>query len=148
MKRILKTLFATRFHPFNHQKAAEFFANPAKTSDSTPEIDTFTEMRLSRPILKGIASLGFIKPTPIQASAIPIAMKGQDICGAAVTGSGKTAAFIIPIIERLLFRPKNIPTTRVLILVPTRELGAQCHSVAQNLCKFTDIQIALCVGLW
>lgn len=92
-------------------------------------------MRLSRPILKGVASLGFVKPTLIQSSTVPLALKGKDICGAAVTGSGKTAAFIIPILERLLFRPKNVPTTRVLILVPTRELGAQCHSVAKNLGK-------------
>lgn len=104
-------------------------------------------MNLSRPILKGIAGMGFVKPTPIQANAIPLALKGKDICGAAVTGSGKTGAFIIPIIERLLYRPKSTPSTRVLVLVPTRELGAQCHDVAVQLSKFTDIQIALCVGM-
>jgi len=103
-------------------------------------------MALSRPILKGISNLGFVKPTPIQARAIPIAMQGLDICGSATTGSGKTAAFVIPILERLLYRPKAVPTTRVLILVPTRELGAQVHSVAQNLAKFTDIQFSLLVG--
>jgi len=105
-------------------------------------------MSLSRPILKGISNLGFVKPTPIQARAIPIAMQGLDICGSATTGSGKTAAFVIPILERLLYRPKAVPTTRVLILVPTRELGAQVHSVAQNLAKFTDIQFSLLVGMY
>ncbi|KAJ3214247.1 nucleolar DEAD-box protein required for synthesis of 60S ribosomal subunit [Clydaea vesicula] len=126
------------------KKAAEFFAPEQEIIEE--QVETFTEMRLSRPILKGVAGLGFVKPTPIQANTIPLAMKGTDICGAAVTGSGKTAAFIIPILERLLFRPKDVATTRVLVLVPTRELGAQCHSVASNLGKFTDIQFSLCVG--
>jgi ATP-dependent RNA helicase DDX27 len=103
-------------------------------------------MRLSRPILKGISDMGFVKPTAIQARGIPIALQGLDICGAATTGSGKTAAFVIPVLERLIHRPKHIPTIRVLILVPTRELGVQCHSVATNLAKFTDIQMCLAVG--
>ncbi|KAL6591924.1 DEAD-domain-containing protein [Neocallimastix sp. 'constans'] len=125
------------------RKAAYFAPAPEVNEDLT---ETFTTMSLSRPILKGISNLGFVKPTPIQARAIPIAMQGLDICGSATTGSGKTAAFVIPILERLLYRPKAIPTTRVLILVPTRELGAQVHSVAQNLAKFTDIQFSLLVG--
>ncbi|KAI9012908.1 P-loop containing nucleoside triphosphate hydrolase protein [Gaertneriomyces semiglobifer] len=126
------------------KRKAEYFApapEPIEFGD-----DTFTTMRLSRPILKGIATMGFVKPTAIQSRAIPIALQGTDICGSAVTGSGKTAAFIIPTIERLLFRPRNVAQTRVLILVPTRELGVQCHSVATNLAKFTDIQFCLCVG--
>ena len=107
---------------------------------------TFTNMKLSRPILKGIASLGFTKPTLIQSRTVPIALLGKDICASAMTGSGKTAAFIIPILERLLFRPKQIASTRVLILVPTRELGAQCFEVGLKLAQFTDIQFCLCVG--
>ena len=123
----------------------DFFELP-ETPASEEILDSFTVMRLSRPILKGIASLGFTKPTPIQARTIPVALKGKDICGSAVTGSGKTASFVIPVLERLLFRPKQVALTRVLILVPTRELGVQCHSVATNLAKFTDIQFCLCVG--
>ena len=133
----------------NDKKKAQFFEMP----DMTPQEPGlagdgpgFTEMNLSRPIMRSIASLGYTAPTQIQSHAIPIAMLGKDICGSAVTGSGKTAAFIIPILERLLFRPKNPPVTRVLVLVPTRELGIQCHSVASNLAKFTDIKCALCVG--
>ncbi|KAJ3298709.1 nucleolar DEAD-box protein required for synthesis of 60S ribosomal subunit [Borealophlyctis nickersoniae] len=128
----------------NKRKAEYFAAAPEPLDDASTE--TFTSMRLSRPILKGIAAMGFVKPTTIQSRTIPIALQGLDICGSAVTGSGKTAAFIIPVLERLLFRPKHVATTRVLVLVPTRELGAQCHSVASNLAKFTDIQSALCVG--
>ncbi|KAI8835906.1 P-loop containing nucleoside triphosphate hydrolase protein [Chytridium lagenaria] len=112
----------------------------AITEDTT---DSFGEMRLSRPILKAISDLGYLKPTPIQSKGIPVALQGLDLCAAAVTGSGKTAAFMVPVLERLLFRPKGIAATRVLVLVPTRELGVQCHSVATKLAKYTDIQCCL-----
>ncbi|KAI9291296.1 DEAD-domain-containing protein [Neoconidiobolus thromboides FSU 785] len=103
-------------------------------------------MNLSRPILKGLSSLGFVIPTPIQARAIPVALMGKDLCGGAVTGSGKTAAFVVPIVERLLYRPRSVPLTRVLILCPTRELAMQCHNVAVKIATFTDITFCLCVG--
>ncbi|KAJ1561805.1 nucleolar DEAD-box protein required for synthesis of 60S ribosomal subunit, partial [Cladochytrium tenue] len=127
------------------RRKAEYFAEePSVTSSDGPQ--SFTDMRLSRPVLKAIADMGFVKPTAIQARSIPLALQGLDICGAAMTGSGKTGAFIVPVLERLLYRPKNVPATRVLVLVPTRELGVQCHSVATNLAKYTDIQLCLCVG--
>ncbi|KAK8157706.1 P-loop containing nucleoside triphosphate hydrolase protein [Phyllosticta citrichinensis] len=107
---------------------------------------TFQDMSLSRPILKGLAAVGFTDPTPIQAKTIPVALLGKDIVGGAVTGSGKTAAFVIPILERLLYRPKKVPTTRVTILVPTRELAVQCFNVAKKLAAFTDITFAQIVG--
>ncbi|KAJ3413538.1 nucleolar DEAD-box protein required for synthesis of 60S ribosomal subunit [Chytridiales sp. JEL 0842] len=129
----------------HNKRKAEFFA-PTPTSSETPLLQSFTDMSLSRPILKAISDLGFVKPTPIQSKAVPLALQGLDICGAASTGSGKTGAFVIPILERLLHRPKHTPTTRVLILVPTRELGVQCHSVATKLAKYTDIQLCLAVG--
>ncbi|KAJ3190851.1 nucleolar DEAD-box protein required for synthesis of 60S ribosomal subunit, partial [Irineochytrium annulatum] len=126
------------------KRRAEFFAEAPDAEND--DIGTFTDMRLSRPLLKAIAELGFVKPTTIQAKGIPIALQGIDLCAAAVTGSGKTAAFIVPVLERLLHRPKHVPCSRVLVLVPTRELGVQCHSVAVSLAKFTDIQLCLCVG--
>ncbi|PVU91846.1 hypothetical protein BB559_003955 [Furculomyces boomerangus] len=110
------------------------------------ELETFTNMNLSRPIMKGLSLLGFVKPTPIQTKTIPIGLLGKDICGSAVTGSGKTAAFLVPVLERLLFRPNKVPLTRVLILAPTRELAMQCHNVATKISSFTDIRICLCVG--
>ena len=125
------------------KRAATFFEDAPEEEEST---ETFTSMSISRPILKAIAAMGFVKPTDIQSRTIPLALQGRDICGSAVTGSGKTAAFMIPILERLLFRPKSTPATRVLILVPTRELGAQCHAVALGLSKFSTIQACLCVG--
>ena len=100
----------------------------SKFFTDAPEQDLnikFSEMNLSRPLLKGVAALGFAHPTPIQASAIPLALLGKDLCACAVTGSGKTAAFVLPILERLLYKPKSGNFTRVLIMVPTRELGMQ-----------------------
>ncbi|CAG8820796.1 19116_t:CDS:2, partial [Racocetra persica] len=93
-----------------------------------------------------LSQLGFIQPTPIQRQTIPIALMGRDICGGAITGSGKTAAFLVPVIERLLYRPRKIPSVRVLILTPTRELAIQCHSVATKLASFTDTTLCLCIG--
>ena len=108
--------------------------------------ESFSSLSISRPILKAVAELGFVKPTNIQSQAIPLALQGRDICGSAVTGSGKTAAFMIPILERLLYRPKQTPAIRVLVIVPTRELGAQCHKVSQELSKYSSIESCLCVG--
>ncbi|KAI9779508.1 MAG: nucleolar DEAD-box protein required for synthesis of 60S ribosomal subunit [Geoglossum umbratile] len=107
---------------------------------------SFQSMSLSRPILRGLASVGFSEPTPIQSRTIPVALLGKDVVGGAVTGSGKTAAFIVPILERLLYRPKKVSTSRVVILAPTRELAIQCHSVACKLASFTDIKFCLAVG--
>jgi ATP-dependent RNA helicase DDX27 len=107
----------------------------------------FIELHLSRPLLRACEVLGYSKPTPIQAACIPLAMTGRDICGSAITGSGKTAAFALPTLERLLYRPKNRPAIRVLILTPTRELAVQVHSMIEKLAQFVkDIRCCLVVG--
>ncbi|EOA19057.1 hypothetical protein CARUB_v10007717mg [Capsella rubella] len=108
--------------------------------------DTFMELNLSRPLLRACETLGYKKPTPIQAACIPLALTGRDLCASAITGSGKTAAFALPTLERLLFRPKRVFATRVLILTPTRELAVQIHSMIQKLAQFTDIKCGLIVG--
>lgn len=108
--------------------------------------NSFQSMSLSRPILRGLASVGFSEPTPIQHKTIPVALLGKDVVGGAVTGSGKTAAFIIPILERLLYRPRKVPTSRVAILMPTRELAVQCFNVAKKLASFTDVTFCQMVG--
>ncbi|QSL65392.1 hypothetical protein MERGE_002702 [Pneumocystis wakefieldiae] len=110
------------------------------------DIETFSELNLSRPILKALETIGFNKPTAIQSKTIPIALMGKDIVGSAITGSGKTGAFLIPILERLLYRPKKIAITRVLILCPTRELAIQCHNIAKKLICYTDIKTCICTG--
>ncbi|XP_078448280.1 DEA(D/H)-box RNA helicase family protein isoform X2 [Wolffia australiana] len=119
---------------FESSEGASFSAN------------SFMELNLSRPLLKACESLGYHKPTPIQAACIPLALTGRDLCGSAVTGSGKTAAFSLPVLERLLFRPKRVLAIRVLILTPTRELAVQVHSMIEKLAQFTDIKCCLIVG--
>ncbi|KAF1947442.1 ATP-dependent RNA helicase-like protein DRS1 [Clathrospora elynae] len=133
------------------KKAAAFFAPEEsvtikKKKGAKTGPGSFQAMSLSRPILRGLAAIGFTEPTPIQNKAIPIAMQGKDVVGGAETGSGKTAAFLIPILERLLYRPKKVPTTRVAIFMPTRELAVQCFNVATKLASFTDITFALMAG--
>ena len=83
----------------------------------------FNSLKLHPDLLTGIRELGFTRPTPIQADAIPPALQGRDVLACAQTGSGKTAAFLLPILHRLIAKPRR--TTRCLILTPTRELAAQ-----------------------
>lgn len=133
-------------------KRAAFFAPESegkadsKSAAESTNSSSFQSFSLSRPILKGLSTLSFTAPTPIQRKTIPIALLGKDVVGSAVTGSGKTAAFLIPILERLLYRPRKIPTTRIAILMPTRELAVQCYAVAVKLASFTDITFAQLVG--
>ncbi|PHT84965.1 DEAD-box ATP-dependent RNA helicase 28, partial [Capsicum annuum] len=109
--------------------------------------NSFMDLHISRPLLRACEALGYTKPTPIQAACIPLALTGRDICGSAITGSGKTAAFALPTLERLLYRPKNRPAIRVLILTPTRELAVQVHSMIGKLSQFMpDIRCCLVVG--
>ncbi|XP_063237023.1 probable ATP-dependent RNA helicase DDX27 isoform X4 [Bacillus rossius redtenbacheri] len=98
----------------------------------------FYQMNLSRPLLK---------PTPIQAATVPLALLGRDVCGCAATGTGKTAAYMLPTLERLLYRPRDgSAVTRVLVLVPTRELGVQVYQVTRQLAQFTTVEVGLSVG--
>ncbi|CAG8483027.1 5933_t:CDS:10 [Funneliformis mosseae] len=133
---------------YERERKKAYFADKSEIiqNQDLASTESFQTMNLSRPILKGLSHLGFIQPTPIQKQAIPIALMGKDICGGAITGSGKTIAFLVPIIERLLYRPRQTAEVRVLILAPTRELAIQCHSVASKLAAFTDITLCLCVG--
>jgi ATP-dependent RNA helicase RhlE len=92
-------------------------------------LKTFSELNLVEPLKKALAETGYTHPTPIQAAAIPPLLEGKDLLGCAQTGTGKTAAFALPILQRLATKatrlePKN---PRVLILTPTRELAIQIH---------------------
>ena len=78
----------------------------------------FTSFGLHPDLLRGVKEVGFTRPTPIQADAIPPAVEGRDVLACAMTGSGKTAAFILPILHRLMAKPRG--RTRALILTPTR----------------------------
>ncbi len=104
----------------------------------------FSSLKLHPNLLTGLKELGFARPTPIQADAIPPALEGRDVLACAMTGSGKTAAFLLPIIHKLIGRPRG--TTRALILTPTRELASQIHEVLRDLAIHTPITGAVVVG--
>ena len=87
---------------------------------------SFASLGLSKPILDAIAEQGYETPSPIQVQAIPAVLQGKDVMGAAQTGTGKTAGFTLPILERLSKgRPAQANQARALVLTPTRELAAQ-----------------------
>jgi len=132
--------------PEDYDEEDENQANFFEMPDSLNKDATFQAMNLSRPLLKAIEAMRFAHPTPIQGATIPVALAGRDICGCAATGTGKTAAYLLPILERLLFRSKAESITRVLVMVPTRELGVQVFQVSKQLCQFTSIDVALSVG--
>jgi ATP-dependent RNA helicase RhlE len=101
--------------------------------DGTPL--AFTELGLDARLLQGIEDRGFTRTTPIQSAAIPVVLRGDDLIGCAQTGTGKTAAFLLPIAHRLLTTPTRSakPATRVLVLAPTRELAVQIEEDFQGL---------------
>jgi len=104
----------------------------------------FTSLKLHPSLLKGVKELGFARPTPIQADAVPPALAGRDVLACAMTGSGKTAAFGLPILHRLIDKPRG--TTRALILTPTRELAAQIVEDLQDLAVHTPVTAAPVFG--
>jgi ATP-dependent RNA helicase RhlE len=104
----------------------------------------FTQLNLNPALLKSIKELGFVRPTAIQAEAIPPALLGRDVIASAQTGSGKTAAFLIPILNRLIDRPRRM--TKALVLVPTRELAAQILEDFNSLSIHTPVTGAAVYG--
>jgi ATP-dependent RNA helicase RhlE len=101
-------------------------------------------LHLHPSLLKGLKELGFARPTPIQQDAIPSAMEGRDLLACAMTGSGKTAAFLLPVLHRLIERPRG--TTRCLVLTPTRELAAQILDALNEMAIHTPITAAAIFG--
>jgi ATP-dependent RNA helicase RhlE len=113
----------------------------AKKEESFMAFSTFG---LHPDLLRGVKELGFQRPTPIQNDAIPPAMAGKDVLAAAATGSGKSAAFLLPILHRLLDKKRG--TTRALILTPTRELAAQIDEHLRDLAVHTPLSGAAIYG--
>lgn len=105
---------------------------------------SFASFDLAPELLRGLVALGFTTPTPIQREAIPAARGGRDVLACAMTGSGKTAAFVLPILQRLLAKPRGV--TRALILAPTRELAAQIDEHRRDLARFTRLSGAAVFG--
>ncbi|MEZ5538844.1 MAG: DEAD/DEAH box helicase [Pseudomonadales bacterium] len=106
----------------------------------------FSELALHERLLKAIETLGFSEATPVQQEAIPAALQGSDLRVMAQTGSGKTAAFVLPMLHHLLQDAKPRTATRALILLPTRELAQQTLKQVELLAQFTFIKAALITG--
>ena len=105
---------------------------------------SFTPFNLDPKIAAGVKALGYHTPTPIQRQAIPPVMQGQDVMGLAQTGTGKTAAFVLPILERLLRGPRG--RIRALVIAPTRELAEQIHTAVGELGRRTRIRSVTVYG--
>jgi ATP-dependent RNA helicase RhlE len=103
----------------------------------------FTKFGLSPEILQGVRAAGYITPTPIQIRGIPLVLAGRDMIGSAQTGTGKTAAFALPILSKL---GQHAPGPRALILEPTRELAAQVETAFRDFARFTNLKTAVVYG--
>src|SRR5689334_23501657 len=104
----------------------------------------FAKFKLHPDLLRGVRELGFTRATPIQDQAIPPALEGKDLLACAMTGSGKTAAFLLPILNRLMDKPRG--TTRALVITPTRELAAQIEEQLRQLAVPTPLSGAAVFG--
>ena len=104
----------------------------------------FSKLGLSEKILDGVKAMGYVDPTPIQLRAIPLVLAGKDVIGSAQTGTGKTAAFALPILSKL--GTHNPVGPRVLILEPTRELAAQVETAIRDYARFTDLKVCVVFG--
>ena len=104
----------------------------------------FAKFKLHPDLLRGVKELGFTRATPIQEQAIPPALEGRDLLACAMTGSGKTAAFLLPILHRLMNKPRGV--TRALVLTPTRELAAQIEEHLRELAVHTPLSGAAVFG--
>ncbi|MGP9421711.1 ATP-dependent RNA helicase SrmB [Ewingella sp. AOP9-I1-14] len=110
-------------------------------------VTNFSELELDERLIDALSEKGYSRPTVIQAEAIPPAMDGRDVLGSAPTGTGKTAAFLLPALQHLLdFPRKKSGPPRILILTPTRELAMQVAEQARELAKHTDLDIATITG--
>jgi ATP-dependent RNA helicase RhlE len=104
---------------------------------------SFNTFGLSPQIMQGVVAMGYVEPTPIQLRAIPLIMAGSDVIGSAQTGTGKTAAFALPILSQL---GQHDPKTRALVLEPTRELAAQVETAIHDFARFTNLRTAVLYG--
>lgn len=125
--------------------ATETAANRKNNSRTAKKAGAFQTMGLNSHLLKAVIRKGFSVPTPIQRKTIPMILDGQDVVGMARTGSGKTAAFVIPMIEKLKSHSAKVGA-RAVVLSPSRELALQTLKVVKDFSKGTDLRMALLVG--
>ncbi len=125
-------------------------ATPSLAPEAAPQL-TFSQLNLAEPILRAIIEKGYEKPTPIQAQAIPVVMAGLDVMGGAQTGTGKTAAFTLPILHRMIKHANSSPSparhpVRALILAPTRELAIQIEESVETYAKHSKLRSTVVFG--
>ena len=106
----------------------------------------FSQFALHERLLKAVAALNFVEPTPVQAAAIPLALQGRDLRVTAKTGSGKTAAFMLPVLNRLVDLKQSRVEIRALVLLPTRELAQQTLKEIERFAQFTYIKAGMITG--
>jgi ATP-dependent RNA helicase RhlB len=128
-----------------------------KMSDAHLSQLTFESLNIPESVKRGIAELGYTRCTPIQAQTLPVALAGRDVAGQAQTGTGKTAAFLIALFNRLLTEPDTNKSSnpsgaprpsapRAIVIAPTRELAVQIHSDAEGIAKYAGLKIAIVFG--
>ncbi len=140
-KRPKKDESATSDHaPGFVSDAAPVTATP---SEEIAELPAFSQLELSEPVARAIREMGFETPTPIQARAVPLLMAGHDLIGQAQTGTGKTAAFALPLIHKI---DASNPQTQALVLAPTRELAVQVAEGIYELAKHTGLRVVPIYG--
>ena len=108
----------------------------------------FTEFPLDDRLQRALATAEFVSPTPIQEAALPVAMAGRDVVGTAQTGTGKTAAFVLPILQRIIATPLAMRKTRAVILAPTRELVEQILAVIRDWPSILIFAPSRCTAEW
>src|SRR6202451_2457811 len=104
----------------------------------------FTKLNLAPNFLRGVQAMGYTEPTPIQLRAIPAVMSGKDLIASAQTGTGKTAAFALPVLSMLGIHKREGP--RVLVLEPTRELAAQVETAFRDFARYSDLRATVLYG--
>jgi len=118
---------------------------------SESALDSFSQLQLAEPLSRAVAEMGYLSMTPIQAQAIPVVLQGRDVMGAAQTGTGKTAAFALPLLQRML-KHENSSTSparhpvRALVLLPTRELADQVAQAIKAYAKHTQLRCTVVFG--
>src|SRR5499425_2345385 len=106
---------------------------------------SFNDLGLKPELSRAVAEKGYITPTPVQAAAIPAVLAGRDVLAGAQTGTGKTAAFVLPLLQRLA-QAASVRAPRVLVLVPTRELAAQVAESARLYGRYSSVRVAVVFG--
>jgi ATP-dependent RNA helicase RhlB len=127
---------------------------PQSTPDAEPEAlaplasgKAFADFNLPEPLLQGLTEAGYLRCTPIQEQAIPLGLAGRDVAGQAQTGTGKTAAFLVPILADMFKQERrDPPVPRALIIAPTRELAVQIHSDAEAIGRHTGFKMGVVFG--